>query len=181
MHLRNFGFPRIIEDTVRTEKPENLKKFLWKKTNFVTDMPKHGPISRYLVAKTSNREVHYYMHVSILHHGKITPFPLPLSIEYNPNYKVPDELKKLQHKRQKLFDEDIRPPKQYERLIMCHMLQQADLSLEKGYKKRSIFAKRSKEFMPKTRPDSKLYASVGRNGSSAAKAARSAMPVKVPI
>lgn len=72
MHLRHFGFPRLIEDGNHQaqEKLENLKKFLWKKTNFVTDMPKHGPISRYLVSKTSNRDVHYYMHVSILHHGK---------------------------------------------------------------------------------------------------------------
>jgi hypothetical protein len=31
-------------------------------------------------------------------------------LEYNPQYKVPDELLKLQAKKQKLFDEDINPP-----------------------------------------------------------------------
>lgn len=90
MHLRNFGFPRLnnedeescMEASVDSKKNAQgqLKKFLWKKTNFVTDLPKHMPIARYLVAKTSNLKDHFYMHVSILHN------------EYNPKYKVPSEL-----------------------------------------------------------------------------------------
>jgi hypothetical protein len=38
MHLREFGFPRLKDDInqQRTEKP-----YKWKKTNFVTDLPKH--------------------------------------------------------------------------------------------------------------------------------------------
>lgn len=88
MHLRHFGFPRLLEDEEgsmdsKKNNQTQLKKFLWKKTNFVTDLPKHMPIARYLVAKTSNLKDHFYMHVSILHN------------EYNPNYKVPSELQKL--------------------------------------------------------------------------------------
>ena len=53
MHLREYGFPRKKEDT---SKGLELKKksFKWKKTNFVTDLPKHNPIVRYLVAKSRN-------------------------------------------------------------------------------------------------------------------------------
>lgn len=124
MHLRHFGFPRLLEDDEgsmdsKKNNQTQLKKFLWKKTNFVTDLPKHMPIARYLVAKTSNLKDHFYMHVSILHN------------EYNPNYKVPSELQKLQEKKQKLFDEDIHPAKEHERLIMCHMLQKDDPSKDK--------------------------------------------------
>jgi hypothetical protein len=89
MHMRHFGFPRLKEDNedsrddgeLSMESNKNnkvqggnngsqLKKFLWKKTNFVTDLPKHMPIAHYIVAKTSNLKDHYYMHVSILHNGK---------------------------------------------------------------------------------------------------------------
>lgn len=58
MHLREFGFPRIKEKEEELDKKLlrfiNLKKklFKWKKTNFVTDLPKHAPIVRYLVAKS---------------------------------------------------------------------------------------------------------------------------------
>jgi hypothetical protein len=75
MHLRNFGFPRLLGDDESEEVDNRVvaagqsKKFLWKKTNFVTDLPKHMPIARYLVAKTSNLREHFYMHVSILHNG----------------------------------------------------------------------------------------------------------------
>ena len=48
---------------------KNLKKFMWKKTNFVTDLPKHSPIARYLVGKTSNKMPNLYMHVSVLFQG----------------------------------------------------------------------------------------------------------------
>jgi len=51
MHVREFGFPRIKDPD---EKKSNQKPFKWKKTNFVTDLPKHGPAARYLVANTSN-------------------------------------------------------------------------------------------------------------------------------
>lgn len=48
------------------------KLFKWKKTNFVTDVPKHSPISKYLVAKTKFANGEYFMHAAVLHQGKIT-------------------------------------------------------------------------------------------------------------
>lgn len=55
-HLRNFGFPRLKEDNMTPVYGKGkLKRFLWKKTNFVTDLPKHSPIARYLVAHTSSK------------------------------------------------------------------------------------------------------------------------------
>jgi hypothetical protein len=89
MHLREFGFPRLKDDInqQRTEKP-----YKWKKTNFVTDLPKHQPTARYLVAKTTNRkDSHFFMHVSILHRGN--SLIIFNNLEYDPNYKVPSELK----------------------------------------------------------------------------------------
>lgn len=68
LHLREFGFPRIRND----REQQFRKDFKWKKTNFVTDLPKHSPIARYLVAKTSNQiniENHYFMHCSVLYRG----------------------------------------------------------------------------------------------------------------
>lgn len=61
--MREYGFPRLLGEF-------NTKTFKWKKTNFVTDLPKHSPISRYIVAKTKNRDSNFRMHVSILYHGK---------------------------------------------------------------------------------------------------------------
>ena len=51
MHVREFGFPRIQNSN---EGKSSQKAFKWKKTNFVTDLPKHSPGARYLVANTSN-------------------------------------------------------------------------------------------------------------------------------
>mmetsp|Transcript_37788 Transcript_37788/g.27839 ORF Transcript_37788/g.27839 Transcript_37788/m.27839 type:complete len:127 (+) Transcript_37788:329-709(+) len=48
MHLREFGFPRQKD----LDNLQKLKLFKWKKTNFVTDLPKHQPVIRYLVAKS---------------------------------------------------------------------------------------------------------------------------------
>ncbi len=62
-HLREFGFPRLRDSLNSQQK----KDFKWKKTNFVTDLPKHSPISRYLVAKTKNSEESFFMHASILY------------------------------------------------------------------------------------------------------------------
>jgi len=65
-HMREFGFPRLREDGLSSSK----KAFKWKKTNFVTDLPKHSPISAYIVAKTKNKDESFRMHVSILYQGK---------------------------------------------------------------------------------------------------------------
>jgi len=35
-------------------------------------------------------------------------------------------LRKLKEKKQKLKDEDVNPPKEFERIIMCHILQKED-------------------------------------------------------
>ena len=64
-HLREFGFPRLKEEGNSSNSAQ--KPYKWKKTNFVTDLPKHAPTARYLVAKTQNRpDSHFFMHVSIL-------------------------------------------------------------------------------------------------------------------
>lgn len=51
---------------------------------------------------------------------------LDLTIEYNTDYKNPSALKKLKEKRQKLMDEDIQPAQEYERMILCHILEKDD-------------------------------------------------------
>ena len=65
-HMREFGFPRLRDDGSASSK----KAFKWKKTNFVTDLPKHSPISRYIVAKTKSKDESFRMHVSILYQGR---------------------------------------------------------------------------------------------------------------
>lgn len=45
-HLRQFGFPRT--DITK-------KKFMWKKMNFTTDLPKNNPICSYLVASAKEK------------------------------------------------------------------------------------------------------------------------------
>jgi hypothetical protein len=66
MHLHEFGFPRIKDE--QNKASSNQKPYKWKKTFFVTDLPKHQPTARYLVAKTTNRkDSHFFMHVSVLH------------------------------------------------------------------------------------------------------------------
>jgi hypothetical protein len=67
-HLRLFGFPRLTEGE-EEDKGNNQKDYKWKKTNFVTDLPKHKPMSRYLVGQTRNKEDIYFMHVSVLGQG----------------------------------------------------------------------------------------------------------------
>ena len=111
--MREFGFPRLRDtpDSVSTEKP-----FKWKKTNFVTDLPKHTPSARYLVAKTQNQKEKYFMHVAVL------------TQEYNPRYKVPEELRRLKGKAQKLFDEDVNPAPEYERMLCCHIIEKNENS-----------------------------------------------------
>jgi hypothetical protein len=47
-------------------------------------------------------------------------------LEYNSNYKNSAALRKLKEKKQKLFDEDIEPPKEFERMILCHILEKDD-------------------------------------------------------
>ena len=65
--MREFGFPRI-----RDKEGSQIKNYKWKKTNFVTDLPKHSPISRYLVAKAKKiGEGLYCMHASSLFQGKL--------------------------------------------------------------------------------------------------------------
>ena len=51
MHVREFGFPRLKESD---DGKSSQKHFKWKKTNFVTDLPKYHPVARYLVANTQN-------------------------------------------------------------------------------------------------------------------------------
>jgi hypothetical protein len=51
LHVREFGFPRIPNSDGGKSNP---KPFKWKKTNFMTDLPKHSPAVRYLVAHTNN-------------------------------------------------------------------------------------------------------------------------------
>lgn len=65
MHLREFGFPRQRNSVVQHKK----KEFKWKKTNFVTDLPKHAPIVRYLVAKSKFPTGEFFMHAAVLHAG----------------------------------------------------------------------------------------------------------------
>lgn len=62
LHLREFGFPRQRED----DNSQKKKSFKWKKTNFVTDVPKHSPISKYLVAKSKFSHGEYFMHAAVL-------------------------------------------------------------------------------------------------------------------
>lgn len=62
-HLREFGFPRIRDSDFGAQR----KDFKWKKNNFVTDLPKHSPIVRYLVAKTDKDDDHFYMHTLVLY------------------------------------------------------------------------------------------------------------------
>lgn len=72
-HLRLFGFPRLQNDQEVNEDGagnNTEKDYKWKKTNFVTDLPKHTPLARYLVAQTRNKEDIYFMHVSVLRQGK---------------------------------------------------------------------------------------------------------------
>lgn len=59
-HLREFGFPRK-----KLEK-EKQKDFKWKKTNFVTDLPKQAAIVRYLVAKSKFEGKLFFMHAAVL-------------------------------------------------------------------------------------------------------------------
>ena len=61
---------------------------------------------------------------------KVSPTVFDSVLEYNPNYRVSTELRKLKEKNQKLFDEDINPPKEFERLICCHILQKDESSLD---------------------------------------------------
>lgn len=49
---------------------QKKKEFKWKKTNFVTDLPKHAPIVRYLVAKSKFNNGEYFMHAAVLFDGK---------------------------------------------------------------------------------------------------------------
>ena len=66
LHLREFGFPR----TRNNENLQKRKSFKWKKTNFITDLPKHSPIIRYLVAKTkAGKEGEFFMHAAVLLQG----------------------------------------------------------------------------------------------------------------
>lgn len=65
MHLREFGFPRIKN----LNQSESIKEFKWKKINFVTDLPKHYPISKYLVAKAKKDKETYFMHCAIIRQG----------------------------------------------------------------------------------------------------------------
>jgi hypothetical protein len=41
--------------------------------------------------------------------------------EYNPRYKVPDELSRMRAKGVKLLDEDLNPSPYHERIICCHI------------------------------------------------------------
>ena len=59
MHLRYFGFPRLKDHK------DSYKRFKWKKTNFITDLPKHGAIVRYLVAKTKSNSQEFFMHAVV--------------------------------------------------------------------------------------------------------------------
>eukprot|EP00347_Sterkiella_histriomuscorum_P006834 403351254 len=117
-HLREFGFPRLKEDSSGGQR----KEFKWKKINFVTDLPKHYPISRYLVAKTKNGDETYFMHSVILRD------------EYHNDYRRPEILRQLKSKRQKLKDEDINPRKEYERIILCHVFEKEDPNNISPYK-----------------------------------------------
>ena len=108
MHVRHFGFPRI-RDTA--DGKSNQKPYKWKKTNFVTDLPKHSPACRYLVAHTSNQSDKFRMHVVFLPQ------------EYNLKYKLTEELKRMKVKNQKLLDEDVNPDPRFERIICCHILE----------------------------------------------------------
>jgi hypothetical protein len=61
MHLREFGFPRII----------NIKKtYKWKKMNFTTDLPKKNPKVTYLVATGRVGSHCFRMHVVVVSRGK---------------------------------------------------------------------------------------------------------------
>lgn len=57
LHMREFGFPRLNKVTTEVGGvgSNSNKPFKWKKTNFVTDLPKHTPTACYLVAKTQNQ------------------------------------------------------------------------------------------------------------------------------
>lgn len=113
MHVREFGFPRLKESTDGTSQQ---KRYKWKKTNFVTDLPKHKPLARYLVAKTCNESLKFSMHVSVDYR------------EYNDRYKNPAVLKMLKSKNSKLLDEDKYPPPEHERIMCCHVLEKNDHS-----------------------------------------------------
>ncbi|CDW79598.1 UNKNOWN [Stylonychia lemnae] len=66
------------------------------------------------IAKSKTKDENFFMHCSILYQ------------EYQDDYKNPQALKRLKEKRQKLKDEDINPPVQFERIIMCHILEKDD-------------------------------------------------------
>jgi hypothetical protein len=42
--------------------------------------------------------------------------------EYNPRYKIPDELVRMKVKGTKLLEEDMIAPPEKERIICCHIL-----------------------------------------------------------
>ena len=56
--------------------------------------------------------------------------------EYNPRYKVPEELRRMKAKGLKLLDEDLNPSPYHERIICCHIKdmeeQAGDLVIESG-------------------------------------------------
>jgi len=90
MHLREYGFPRKKEDT-STGMELKKKSFKWKKTNFVTDLPKHNPIVRYLVAKSRNPSLtdsnEFYMHTVVLYHGNNYKYLNQTHLEFHDDYK----------------------------------------------------------------------------------------------
>lgn len=106
LHVREFGFPRIPNSDGGKS---NHKPYKWKKTNFMTDLPKHSPAVRYLVAHTNNQQSKFRMHASVLPQ------------EYDPRYKKSYELQKMRGNKVKLLEEDINPSPNHERIICCHI------------------------------------------------------------
>lgn len=119
-HMREFGFPRR-----RDENGSQIKTHKWKKTNFITDLPKHSPISRYLVAKAKepNKKGIFCMHASCLYQGN--SFCL-MMVEYDDNYKNPSVLKKLKERGLKLMEKDVNYDPRFERIILCHVVEKTD-------------------------------------------------------
>jgi hypothetical protein len=63
------------------------KSFKWKKTNFVTDLPKHAPIIRYLVAKSKAHEGEYFMHAAVFVQGMKPILINSFTLEFHDEYK----------------------------------------------------------------------------------------------
>lgn len=97
----------------------------------MTDLPKHAPVSRYLVAKTKFEGGEYFMHAAVLLPGKIifeTIWGSHFRVEYHDDYKNRVALEKMRGRKAKLREEDQEINVNSDRLIVCHIFKKESKS-----------------------------------------------------